>query len=295
MKEISKIILSLLVCFILFSCNKTNNDGNDDTNVDNNVSDENNTFNEELDYSTIGGLKLFEDVKEISISFTSILNFTNASAKVTNLDAFIDKISSINSSFKTEENESTREPGAGGPFSDKIPGYIGIHTGVLTISYNNFRKDIKLIEFIGADDSVYPNGCGREATIDNEVYLYENNDDVIIKAIVDELKDVVYYANRYSSDGTYEATEYLYPDDVETENLLLKSEPSYYDTLDLYWVDFINNNEFEIYENDELLEEAPTSEEKHDLKLIDKKGNTFVIKYDSISDNAKEGITYSQD
>ena len=158
---------------------------------------------------------------------------------------------------------------------------LGISCVSLNIEYNDGRKASKIYEFIDGDPEIFNEGKGIKVVYDGETAFYENEDYIITRSVVEMIKDTLHYVHVYDN-GNYSSTSFLQPYEVKTDNYTIEGEEWFQAFLMEYWEDYIAKQNFIIYENGEIVDVLPEPDgvKKHELFLVDEKGNTYQYAYD---------------
>lgn len=153
----------------------------------------------------------------------------------------------------------------------------------LVIEYEDDKEKIKISEFTDGNLEVFENGGGiRIETKQGDSY-YENNDNVIIKTVIDMIKDTLHYVQVYDDDEAYVGTYFLRPLYVKTDEYTIQGMSSNDYVIEEYWFDYTSKNGFKIYQNDKRVEEMYWPNNKLlTFELIDSKGNVFQYAYDRV-------------
>ena len=268
MKKICTIMLVLLIC--LTGCGDKDNDIS--TNTNDNVDSE---------------YGLFDNVKSIKVIVNGLDNSNYPYSLIINddsLDDFIDDVRVIENSSKQEFNSDKFDEDDrlfnGISSSPEDEDNLGITCVTLVIKYKDNRNNAKVYEFTDGYEDIFKNGDGIKIKYNNEITFYFNEDNIIINKVKDMVKDVLYYVQVYDVDGNYLYTEFLNPYTVKTDEYTI--EGSYVNRAFLmpYLEDYINNNDFVLYEDGEMIDKLPDDGLEHDIYIEDKNGNLFQYGYD---------------
>lgn len=274
MKTIRKIFIVLIVVTSLFACSNKNDVSNDDTNDNNN---------------NVVETGLFDNVKEITISFKNVLYLQNSSLTFNNqeaLDSFINKIKSIESENEMIVGEEISDnPSIGTDVGDNYDENLGIDCITLNIRYNDDRNSVDIVQFDNGNKEIFKDGYATLITIDGEEKIYENNGNVILKTVIDLVKDSLHYLNVFTENNVYVFTDFLTPYEIKTDEYTITSSVKVED-LRTYWIDYIENNNFKMYEKDEEIFGIPDDGNEHKIILVDEKSNKFVLNYTNVIDTS---------
>lgn len=268
MKRICTIMLVLLIC--LTGCGNKENDIS--TNTNDNVDSE---------------YGLFDNVQSIKVIVNGLDNSNYPYSLTINddsLDDFIDDVRVIENSSKREFNSDKFDEDDrlfnGISLSPEDEDNLGITCVTLVIKYKDNRSNAKVYEFTDGYNDIFKDGDGIKIKYDNEITFYFNEDNIIINKVKDMVKDVLYYVQVYDADGNYLYTEFLNPYTVKTDEYTI--EGSYVNRAFLmpYLEDYINNNDFVLYEDGEKIDKLPDDGLEHDVYIEDKNGNLFQYGYD---------------
>ena len=268
MKRICTIMLVLLIC--LTGCVNNDNDVSINTNDD-----------VDSEYG------LFDNVQSIKVIVNGLDNSNYPYSLTINddsLDDFIDDVRVIENSSKQEFNSDKFDEDDrlfnGISSSPEDEDNLGITCVTLVIKYKDNRSNAKVYEFTDGYEDIFKDGDGIKIKYDNEITFYFNEDNIIINKVKDMVKDVLYYVQVYDADGNYLYTEFLNPYNVKTDEYTI--DGSYVNRAFLmpYLEDYINNNDFVLYEDGEKIDKLPDDGLEHDVYIEDKNGNLFQYGYD---------------
>ncbi len=268
MKRICTIMLVLLIC--LTGCVNNDNDVSINTNDD-----------VDSEYG------LFDNVQSIKVIVNGLDNSNYPYSLTINddsLDDFIDDVRVIENSSKQEFNSDKFDEDDrlfnGISSSPEDEDNLGITCVTLVIKYKDNRSNAKVYEFTDGYEDIFKNGDGIKIKYNNEITFYFNEDNIIINKVKDMVKDVLYYVQVYDADGNYLYTEFLNPYNVKTDEYTI--DGSYVNRAFLmpYLEDYINNNDFVLYEDGEKIDKLPDDGLEHDVYIEDKNGNLFQYGYD---------------
>lgn len=261
-------MLVLLIC--LTGCVNNDNDVSINTNDD---------VDSEYD--------LFDNVQSIKVIVNGLDNSNYPYSLTINddsLDDFIDDVRVIENSSKQEFNSDKFDEDDrlfnGISSSPEDEDNLGITCVTLVIKYKDNRSNAKVYEFTDGYNDIFKDGDGIKIKYDNEITFYFNEDNIIINKVKDMVKDVLYYVQVYDADGNYLYTEFLNPYTVKTDEYTI--EGSYVNRAFLmpYLEDYINNNDFVLYEDGEKIDKLPDDGLEHDIYIEDENGNLFQYGYD---------------
>ena len=268
MKRICTIMLVLLIC--LTGCVNNDNDVSINTNDD-----------VDSEYG------LFDNVQSIKVIVNGLDNSNYPYSLTINddsLDDFIDDVRVIENSSKQEFNSDKFDEDDrlfnGISSSPEDEDNLGITCVTLVIKYKDNRSNAKVYEFTDGYEDIFKDGDGIKIKYNNEISFYLNEDNIIINKVKDTVKDVLYYVQVYDADGNYLYTEFLNPYNVKTDEYTI--EGSYVNRAFLmpYLEDYINNNDFVLYEDGEKIDKLPDDGLEHDIYIEDENGNLFQYGYD---------------
>lgn len=247
---------------------------------------------------------ILDNVSSITIK---VMGFDLTINDKESINAFIDDIRVIEEADEVEPNyEVFKEKGHSKEELDKVNYFDGevfygesnsledeelldFKTVELLIKYGDERISSTIYEFINGHTEVYANGDGMKIIYNDKITHYKNKDNVIARKAVDMIKDTLYYVQIYDIDGNYLYTSFLQPIDVKTNDYTIKETKWFQKFLPEYWMDFISKQEFTLYNYDEVIDELPKPKDEtvYDIKLVDKNGNTFQLKYDQTDTSSK--------
>ena len=268
MKRICTMMLVLLIC--LAGCGNKNNDVS--TNTNDNVDSE---------------YGLFDNVQSIKVIVNGLDNSNYPYSLIINddsLDDFIDDVRVIENSneqeFNTDKFDEDDRLFNGISSSPEDEDNLGITCVTLVIKYKDNRSNAKVYEFTDGYEDIFKDGDGIKIKYNNEITFYLNEDNIIINKVKDMVKDTLYYVQVYVADGNYLYAEFLNPYNVKTDEYTI--EGSYVNRAFLmpYLEDYINNNDFVLYEDGEKIDKLPDDGLEHDIYIEDENGNLFQYGYD---------------
>lgn len=291
-----KILFIFLSLFLITSCTHNNaqimENENKDVTTDNKsedaIIDNKNESTEEIKYD-YDLSQVFENVESITISFEYILNLQTTILEFNNKDAlnnFINKVKDVTNSNVFITGEKT-DYGIGGELTKKDEEYIGLSNIKLYIKYKDNKDDCTVSEFINGDRQIYPTeNSVINLKIKNKNYYYEDENDLIIKTVVDMVKNHLLYLNLYLPEDTnkYFVTDFLKPYKVVTDEFTITSKTPL-EVLETHWIDYVKSNKnLKLYDKDTEISDFPNDGKQHFIKVIDEKGNIYAVHYQDVED-----------
>lgn len=293
---------------ILFGC--SNRDDGNITNFDNTSSNNNiveTNKDESVDnYTTISELKIFDNIESIQIQlFDYYGNYNKCVLTFKSKDLeneFIEKMKNIENanivnndgSFDAESGRDiTDKPDSN--YKDNIENYYNDNYELkpFTIVINYAGSSVTIEQLDTEADGLYVKGT-NSYNQNIKGYYYYNDKNYLTSLLENLLKDDLYYVSYVlTSNGDYSGIcEYLHP--IKYENDIYIIESTYKENvnkssgtnLNRYLLDYIENNNFEIFEDGIKLDKVPI-DGFHYLTLYDSKGNEFDLYYHD------ESIEYS--
>lgn len=287
--------LTIICTFLLlFGCAKNNTDNN----VDNKTNNQETTTIEK--YTTVGDLNLFDNIKSVELHFLSdngsyndaVLTFKSKDAE----NKFIDGIKTISDasilnedgSFVDRDNRNITDNSALNP-EESIENYYensyDIKPFTIIINYESSSVSIEQVYSLG--DGIHIEGVnGNNQKING--YYYYNDSNKLTKLVEDLVKDNLPYVRYVLSDsGKYAGIcDYLHPLNYSNDTYTITSsavesiDKTAMEQLNKYFVEYIESNNFEIYEDGNKLGSIP-SDGFHYLVVVDENGNTYDLHYNS--------------